>query len=215
MLPIQSGDSAESSATEEELPLLERVDDEDLSPEFSEQEIEVNTPKPEKDDKTIVRTEEQPLPLSTPLSAVMDIQEQEVVRPVFDPSDPNNLFASLEEITAPVERIKQTDHSEAQSNPLPQEDEASPTPPVENAPTMADSPEAPAPVEATTRERCTGYSGRGRRRRFSNRYYSGRNNAGLSSGGRCSSNGDRYSGCRYGYRKRKRRCIEINFSAAG
>ncbi len=108
MLPIQSGDSAESSATEEELPLLERVDDEDLSPEFSEQEIEVNTPKPEKDDKTIVRTEEQPLPLSTPLSAVMDIQEQEVVRPVFDPSDPNNLFASLEEITAPVERIKQT-----------------------------------------------------------------------------------------------------------
>ena len=146
MLPIQSGDSAESSATEEELPLLERVDDEDLSPEFSEQEIEVNTPKPEKDDKTIVRTEDQPLPLPTPLSAVMDIQEQEVVRPVFDPSDPNNLFASLEEITAPVERIKQTDHSEAQSNPLPQEDEASPTPPVENAPTMADSPEALAPV---------------------------------------------------------------------
>ena len=150
MLPIQSGDSAESSATEEELPLLERVDDEDLSPEFSEQEIEVNTPKPEKDDKTIVRTEEQPLPLSTPLSAVMDIQEQEVVRPVFDPSDPNNLFASLEEITAPVERIKQTNHSEAQSNPLPQEEEASPTPPVENAPTMADSPEAPAPVEEET-----------------------------------------------------------------
>ena len=108
MLPIQSGDSAESSATEEELPLLERVDDEDLSPEFPEQEIEVNTPKPEKDDKTIVRTEEQPLPLSTPLSAVMDIQEQEVVRPVFDPSDPNNLFTNLEEITAPVERIKQT-----------------------------------------------------------------------------------------------------------
>ena len=138
MLPIQSGDSAESSATEEELPLLERVDDEDLSPEFSEQEIEVNTPKPEKDDKTIVRTEDQPLPLPTPLSAVMDIQEQEVVRPVFDPSDPNNLFASLEEITAPVERIKQTDHSEAQSNPLPQEDEASPTPPVENAPTTAE-----------------------------------------------------------------------------
>lgn len=150
MLPIQSGDSAESSATEEELPLLERVDDEDLSPEFSEQEIEVNTPKPEKDDKTIVRTEDQPLPLPTPLSAVMDIQEQEVVRPVFDPSDPNNLFASLEEITAPVERIKQTNHSEAQSNPLPQEDEASPTPPVENAPTMADSPEAPAPVEEET-----------------------------------------------------------------
>ena len=52
----------------------------------------------------------------------------------------------MEEITAPVERIKQTDHSEAQSNPLPQEDEASPTPPVENAPTMADSPEALAPV---------------------------------------------------------------------
>jgi len=76
MLPIQSGDSAESSATEEELPLLERVDDEDLSPEFSEQEIEVNTPKPEKDDKTIVRTEEQPLPLSTPLSAGMGITEK-------------------------------------------------------------------------------------------------------------------------------------------
>ena len=80
----------------------------------------------------------------------MDIQEQEVVRPVFDPSDPNNLFASLEEITAPVERIKQTDHSEAQSNPLPQEEETLPIPPVENAPTMADSPEAPAPVEEET-----------------------------------------------------------------
>lgn len=108
ILPIQPENSAESPVAEEELPLLERVDDEDLSSEFPEQEIEVNTPKPEKDDKTIVRTEEQPLPLSTPLSAVMDIQEQEVVRPVFDPSDPNNLFTNLEEITAPVERIKQT-----------------------------------------------------------------------------------------------------------
>ena len=49
-----------------------------------------------------------PLPLSTPLSAVMSMQEKDTVRPVFDPSDPNNLFANLEEITAPVERIKQT-----------------------------------------------------------------------------------------------------------
>ncbi|QSH96797.1 DNA translocase FtsK [Treponema medium] len=80
----------------------------------------------------------------------MDMQEKEAIRPVFDPSDPNNLFASLEEITAPVERIKQTDHSEAQSNPLLQEEEASPMPTVENVPTMADSPEAPTPVEEET-----------------------------------------------------------------
>lgn len=117
---IESKDT-ETPNTEEELPLLEEVE-EDV----------------------------QPLPLSTPLSAVMDMQEKEAIRPVFDPSDPNNLFASLEEITAPVERIKQTDHSEAQSNPLLQEEEASPMPTVENAPTMADSPEAPTPVEEET-----------------------------------------------------------------
>ncbi|WP_040858981.1 DNA translocase FtsK [Treponema medium] len=117
---IESKDT-ETPNTEEELPLLEEVE-EDV----------------------------QPLPLSTPLSAVMDMQEKEAIRPVFDPSDPNNLFASLEEITAPVERIKQTDHSEAQSNPLLQEEEASPMPTVENVPTMADSPEAPTPVEEET-----------------------------------------------------------------
>ena len=97
-----------------------------------------------------VEEDVQPLPLSTPLSAVMDMQEKETVRPVFDPSDPNNLFASLEEITAPVERIKQADHLEAQSNPLPQEEGTASIPPVENAPTMADSPEAPAPLEEET-----------------------------------------------------------------
>lgn len=59
-----------------------------------------------------IEAEDLPLPLSTPLSAVMDIQEEEAERPVFDPADPNNLFASLEEITAPVERIKRTDSSE-------------------------------------------------------------------------------------------------------
>lgn len=89
-----------------------------------------------------VEEDVQPLPLSTPLSAVMDMQEKEAVRPVFDPSDPNNLFASLEEITAPVERLKQTDHSETQLNPpLPKEDTA-PTPSVENAPAMTESSEA-------------------------------------------------------------------------
>jgi len=91
-----------------------------------------------------------PLPLSTPLSAVMNMQEKETVRPVFDPSDPNNLFASLEEITAPVERIKQTGHSEMQSNSRLPEEGAAPIPPVENAPTMADSLEAPAPLEEET-----------------------------------------------------------------
>ena len=60
-----------------------------------------------------VEEDTQPLPLSTPLSEVMDIQNAETARPVFDPSDPNNLFTSLEEITAPVERIKQTGSSEA------------------------------------------------------------------------------------------------------
>ena len=117
---IESKDT-ETPNAEETLPLLEEVE-EDI----------------------------QPLPLSPPLSAVMDMQEKETVRPVFDPSDPNNLFASLEEITAPVERIKQADHLEAQSNPLPQEEGTASIPPVENAPTMADSPEAPAPLEEET-----------------------------------------------------------------
>ena len=121
-LPVQQEDSAESPAAEEELPLLERVDDEDLNSELSEQEIEVTPPEPEKD--TILIGEE-PLPLSTPLSAVMDIQEKKNEQPVFDPSDPNNLFSSLEEITAPVDRIKQTSTCETQSNPpLPEEDAA-------------------------------------------------------------------------------------------
>ena len=75
--------AAKVSATGDDLPLLENIEE-----------------------------EEQPLPLSTPLSAVMDIREEEAERPVFDPADPNNLFASLEEITAPVERIKRTDSSE-------------------------------------------------------------------------------------------------------
>ena len=124
---IESKDSetepkdAETPNTEETLPLLE--------------EVEENVP---------------PLPLSTPLSAVMNMQEKETVRPVFDPSDPNNLFASLEEITAPVERIKQTGHSEMQSNSRLPEEGAAPIPPVENAPTMADSPETPAPSEEET-----------------------------------------------------------------
>jgi len=124
---IESKDSetepkdAETPNTEETLPLLE--------------EVEENVP---------------PLPLSTPLSAVMNMQEKETVRPVFDPSDPNNLFASLEEITAPVERIKQTGHSEMQSNSRLPEEGAAPIPPVENAPTVADSPEAPAPSEGET-----------------------------------------------------------------
>ena len=103
---IESKDSetepkdAETPNTEETLPLLE--------------EVEENVP---------------PLPLSTPLSAVMNMQEKETVRPVFDPSDPNNLFASLEEITAPVERIKQTGHSEMQSNSRLPEEGAAPIPP--------------------------------------------------------------------------------------
>ena len=124
---IESKDSetepkdTETPNTEETVPLLE--------------EVEENVP---------------PLPLSTPLSAVMNMQEKETVRPVFDPSDPNNLFASLEEITAPVERIKQTGHSEMQSNSRLPEEGAAPIPPVENASTMADSLEAPAPSEGET-----------------------------------------------------------------
>ena len=122
--PIESpaADTIEPTDTNiEELPLLEEVE-EDV----------------------------QPLPLSTPLSAVMDMQEKEAIRPVFDPSDPNNLFASLEEITAPVERLKQTDHSETQLNPpLPKEDTA-PTPSVENAPAMTESSEAPTPLKNET-----------------------------------------------------------------
>ena len=97
---IQAEHTIEATNTEEDLPLLEKVEE-----------------------------EEQPLPLSTPLSAVMNMQEEEDDRPVFDPSDPNNLFTSLEEITAPVERIKQTDHSEVQSHSLLPEEKAAPIPP--------------------------------------------------------------------------------------
>ena len=80
-----------------------------------------------------VEEETQPLPLSTPVSAVMDIQKKAAVRPVFDPSDPNNLFTSLEEITAPVERIKQTGAAEMKAHPLPSDAGATLTliPPVE------------------------------------------------------------------------------------
>lgn len=83
-----------------------------------------------------VEEETQPLPLSTPVSAVMDIQKKAAVRPVFDPSDPNNLFTSLEEITAPVERIKQTGAAEMTANPLPSDAGATLTliPPVEEVP---------------------------------------------------------------------------------
>ena len=83
-----------------------------------------------------VEEETQPLPLSTPVSAVMDIQKKAAVRPVFDPSDPNNLFTSLEEITAPVERIKQTGAAEMTANPLPPDAGATLTliPPVEEVP---------------------------------------------------------------------------------
>ncbi len=97
-----------------------------------------------------VEEDVQPLPLSAPLSAVMDMQEEKAERPVFDPSDPNNLFASLEEITAPVERIKQTSISETQSNPPLPEEGAVPTPPVENDPAMAESSDASAPLENKT-----------------------------------------------------------------
>ena len=83
-----------------------------------------------------VEEETQPLPLSTPVSAVMDIQKKAAVRPVFDPSDPNNLFTSLEEITAPVERIKQTGAAEMKAHPLPSDAGATLTliPPVEEVP---------------------------------------------------------------------------------
>ena len=83
-----------------------------------------------------VEEETQPLPLSTPVSAVMDIQKKAAVRPVFDPSDPNNLFTSLEEITAPVERIKQTGAAEMKAHPLPSDVGATLTliPPVEEVP---------------------------------------------------------------------------------
>lgn len=83
-----------------------------------------------------VEEETRPLPLSTPVSAVMDIQKKAAVRPVFDPSDPNNLFTSLEEITAPVERIKQTGAAEMKAHPLPSDAGATLTliPPVEEVP---------------------------------------------------------------------------------
>ena len=100
---VQPEHTIEPVDIEEDLPLLEQIEEDDRE-----------------------------LPLSTPLSAVMDMQEEDAVRPVFDPSDPNNLFASLEEITAPVERIKQTGHSETQSHPQVPEEDAMPIPPDTN-----------------------------------------------------------------------------------
>ncbi len=100
---VQPEHTIEPVDIEEDLPLLEQIEEDDRE-----------------------------LPLSTPLSAVMDMQEEDAVRPVFDPSDPNNLFASLEEITAPVERIKQTGHSETQSHPQVPEEDAMPISPDTN-----------------------------------------------------------------------------------
>ena len=126
---IQPEDTAEPPIAEEELPLLERLEGENSVTEFSEPTVEVKTSDTEKDSETIISAEDQPLPLSTPLSAVMDMQEENAAPLHFDPSDPNNLFASLEEITAPVERIKQTAHSETQTHPQLPEEEAAPIPP--------------------------------------------------------------------------------------
>lgn len=49
--------------------------------------------------------------LSHPLSEGISLQREECPHITFDPSDPNNLFISLEEIIAPIERIKNA-HSE-------------------------------------------------------------------------------------------------------
>ena len=130
MLSVQPEHTIEPTYPEENLPLLEEVKEDEPS-----------------------------LPLSTPLSAIMNMQEEEAVRPVFDPSDPNNLFTSLEEITAPVERIKQTGTPEVQQestsaviSPVKDEFDETDTPaatsveeetvsmqPVENASVVADS----------------------------------------------------------------------------
>ena len=115
--------AAKVSATGDDLPLLENIEE-----------------------------EEQPLPLSTPLSAVMDIREEEAERPVFDPADPNNLFASLEEITAPVERIKRTDSSEPEPE-IPTPDvqiSAAPTLPEGAADSIPEIPESAAPAASQT-----------------------------------------------------------------
>lgn len=115
--------AAKVSATGDDLPLLENIEAEDL-----------------------------PLPLSTPLSAVMDIREEEAERPVFDPADPNNLFASLEEITAPVERIKRTDSSEPEPEiPTPDAQiSAAPTLPEGAADSIPEIPESAAPAASQT-----------------------------------------------------------------
>lgn len=115
--------AAKVSATGDDLPLLENIEE-----------------------------KEQPLPLSTPLSAVMDIREEEAERPVFDPADPNNLFASLEEITAPVERIKRTDSSEPEPEiPTPDAQiSAAPTLPEGAADSIPEIPESAAPAASQT-----------------------------------------------------------------
>ncbi|EEV21488.1 FtsK/SpoIIIE family protein [Treponema vincentii ATCC 35580] len=99
-----------------------------------------------------IEAEDLPLPLSTPLSAVMDIREEEAERPVFDPADPNNLFASLEEITAPVERIKRTDSSEPEPEiPTPDAQiSAAPTLPEGAADSIPEMPESAAPAASQT-----------------------------------------------------------------
>ena len=86
--------------------------------------------------------------------------EKPALRPVFDPADPDNLFSSLEEITAPIERIKRGDAAPLQGDrtavdtalveaavSVPDMEPAAAVPPIELS-QSAEAPGAPMPVPA-------------------------------------------------------------------
>jgi len=88
---------SDSDAFEQEVDITEMPE-----PSMAVEEVEEETVEPDN----------QALPLSTPLAAVISpVENQEAAFHLeFDPSDPDNLFDSLEEITAPIERIKRGEY---------------------------------------------------------------------------------------------------------
>ena len=99
--PIAAED--ELVQTEEALPILEEAE-----AEYEEMEAPVEQVK-------AVQENDNSAASGSP-AAVEDTDEEPApaARPVFDPSDPDNLFTSLEEITAPIERIKRADYTDAE-----------------------------------------------------------------------------------------------------
>ena len=178
-----AGDTVRTDASgEENLSFLEQIEaDTQVTPPASES---VGATKSEESGEAQAKihaasvSETGDLPLSTPIADVAatyadeanetpESQEpQAAAIPEFDPSDPDNLFASLEEITAPIERIKQTDYTRPQADTVPAaSDEAAglqetaPDTPTGSAAESPEMPETPIEQTAATPDIPTGASG--------------------------------------------------------